>query len=569
MKNMSKEKQLFAFIMVAGLILRIWGIDFGLPYQFHQDETIVVNHALAYGAGDLNPHFFAIPPLTSYLLFFIYCIFFGLGSLAGFFVSTEEFALSFMKDPTFFYLIGRMFIGVIPGVSCVVALYHFLKKFVSTPAALYSMGIMSLCFINVVNSHYIYTDMLLVLAVILFFNVLYSVYKKGKTKSYCFAGAMLGIAAGVKYNAVLLVFPFALVSGIACKDQSGAGKVSNTVMKFLMGCVVSIIAFCLVNPFMILDYSGFMRSVAHQSGAFWFTGAAHHLTYSLFEGISPVLAVTGIIGLIVLCVKSTWGKIWCVFPVLFYIVLVFRSQHFFRYVLPIIPFLAAGAGYLIYDVLIKLRGLRNYKIAVTVCSIVLLIPTTAKSVKADMLFAAEDTRIVAASWIKNNILEGSKIACDSTNFRPALSQPYAQLKEKKKFLDEQPELARLKERKLELQLKAADEDEVGFPVYFLFDDPSEQGQFLNTIPALPYDIDAIRAAGIKYLAINAQLTSKAKEEMLARLGETDIVAEFSPYMDGKFRSPVDNTATTCLPVSSKEVYQRKRPGPALKIYYLK
>src|SRR3989344_5891622 len=50
-----------------GFKLRIWGLNFGLPYQFHQDEPIVVNHALAYGAGDLNPHFFIIPPLASYI----------------------------------------------------------------------------------------------------------------------------------------------------------------------------------------------------------------------------------------------------------------------------------------------------------------------------------------------------------------------------------------------------------------------------------------------------------------------------------------------------------------------
>ena len=74
----SVKKTLFMIILL-GAVLRLWGISFGLPYQFHQDEPIIVNHALAYGTGDFNPHFFIIPPLTSYILFFFYGIYFFAG----------------------------------------------------------------------------------------------------------------------------------------------------------------------------------------------------------------------------------------------------------------------------------------------------------------------------------------------------------------------------------------------------------------------------------------------------------------------------------------------------------
>ena len=68
----SKNRWLLAGILLLALALRITGIQFGLPHLYHADEPIVVNHALAYGAGDLNPHFFKIPPLVSYLLFVVY-----------------------------------------------------------------------------------------------------------------------------------------------------------------------------------------------------------------------------------------------------------------------------------------------------------------------------------------------------------------------------------------------------------------------------------------------------------------------------------------------------------------
>ncbi|MGB2880051.1 MAG: hypothetical protein WBD24_07700, partial [Candidatus Omnitrophota bacterium] len=89
MMDLKKKNILILSILVMGAVLRIWGLSFGLPFQLHQDEPIVVNHALAYGAGDLNPHFFIIPPLCSYLLFFAYGLYFILGKIAGLFAGTE------------------------------------------------------------------------------------------------------------------------------------------------------------------------------------------------------------------------------------------------------------------------------------------------------------------------------------------------------------------------------------------------------------------------------------------------------------------------------------------------
>ncbi len=89
------------WVIAAALLLRVIGIGFGLPAAYHQDEPIVVNHALAYAGGDFNPHFFKIPPLVSYLLFGVYgftyvllCFFTG--------ATTEQFGALYFRDPTLF-----------------------------------------------------------------------------------------------------------------------------------------------------------------------------------------------------------------------------------------------------------------------------------------------------------------------------------------------------------------------------------------------------------------------------------------------------------------------------------
>ena len=40
-----------------GFLLRVTAVNFGLPHLYHADEPIVVNHALAYGAGDTRERF--------------------------------------------------------------------------------------------------------------------------------------------------------------------------------------------------------------------------------------------------------------------------------------------------------------------------------------------------------------------------------------------------------------------------------------------------------------------------------------------------------------------------------
>ena len=115
------------WILALAFGLRLCGIGFGLPHLFHQDEPIIVNHAMAYGGGDFNPHFFKIPPLTSYLLFFLYGLYYGLTAVTQG-VSPEGFAVLFFCDPSVFYLIARIVFGAILGTASVYLLFRLTKK---------------------------------------------------------------------------------------------------------------------------------------------------------------------------------------------------------------------------------------------------------------------------------------------------------------------------------------------------------------------------------------------------------------------------------------------------------
>ncbi|MDP8298568.1 MAG: glycosyltransferase family 39 protein [Candidatus Tantalella remota] len=566
----NRTRYLLFLVILVGFILRIWGINFGLPDQIHQDEPIVVNHALAYGTGDLNPHFFAIPPFASYLLFIVYGILFAAGKLLGSWHGAEDFAVYFFRDPSIFYLTGRFFIGALPGVGCVILTYFLGKKISSKRSSLYAAAVMAVAYLNVVNSHYIYTDMLLVAFIVFFYIRLFCLYERPSFANYIAAGCLMGLAVGTKYNGLFLFVPLLITHLGAVRSFAGKAGSHAGYGTIVFSLIAAALVFMIVNPFAFIDYKGFLDSSLSQTGAFSYTGWSHHIVYSLFEGLSIFVTLAGVIGLLFFLRKGVAGLILLSFPAVFYCILALKSQHFARYVLPLIPFLSIGCAYLIYDVLYGRLCSRWTRMALAVISIAVLLPMLGKSVKADMLLAGDDTRVISAEWIMANIPEGTAIACDSTVFRPFLKQPYSQLVLKQEFLNRQEGLGRLKEKKLTMEMKASDKEKEGYPVYFLYEDPRGQGQFLDTIPALAYDLDEMKAEGVEYVSVNMQDLGGGKKAFLKELEvKAKPVKSFSPYASGGYEENKDPVASTCMPVADNELYSRNKKGPYLRLYRIK
>jgi hypothetical protein len=110
-----KKHYLLISIIILGAALRFWGINFGLPYQFHQDEPMAINHAFGYGSGDFNPHYFQLPPFLSYVLFFIYGILYLVGRVTHFFIDKDAFLVLFLRDPTIYILsCSEILVGICP-----------------------------------------------------------------------------------------------------------------------------------------------------------------------------------------------------------------------------------------------------------------------------------------------------------------------------------------------------------------------------------------------------------------------------------------------------------------------
>ncbi|MDW8071222.1 MAG: hypothetical protein RMK79_07080, partial [Anaerolineae bacterium] len=89
-------------IIGIGAGLRVWGLNFGLPYVYHVDEQVYVSAALNLGRGVIAQH--AVSTFQN-ILFVEYILFYLIGHFIGWFSSLADFEALYRGDSTPFFLL--------------------------------------------------------------------------------------------------------------------------------------------------------------------------------------------------------------------------------------------------------------------------------------------------------------------------------------------------------------------------------------------------------------------------------------------------------------------------------
>ena len=113
-----------AGLCVLALGLRMHALNYGLPDVLNPDEIPILNRALAFGKGSLNPKNFLYPTLYFYALFVWEALFFVVGRLGGLFHTIGDFERMFFTDHSPHVLAGRALTATC-GVLTVAAVYRF------------------------------------------------------------------------------------------------------------------------------------------------------------------------------------------------------------------------------------------------------------------------------------------------------------------------------------------------------------------------------------------------------------------------------------------------------------
>ena len=355
-----------AAILALAATLRLVGIEYGLPFGslLNPDEQNIVPRAwgMVHGAG-ADPHWFDYPTLVLYVL-------------APF--------QAWQDHPS--YLTARIVVALF-GVAAVAAAWWLGRVAYGKTAGLVAAAAVAVETIGVAYSHMAVTDvpMTALIAVSLAFAV---------TGRLELAGIAAGLAASAKYPAVFLVVPL-LVAGWG-RWRRLAISLAAAAAAFLATS-----PYVLVHPHQAWSDASRVQRLAREGwlGFEHDSWALFSFTGKLWDGLGPALVVA-VAGLaLALRRRSRTDLILAAFVVAYLVDLLTIRAHFDRYVLPLVPALAALAG--------RQRLLAPLTLAYLVVPLVWAIGD-------DVRLTRTDTRVAAHAWIERNIPPTATVAAESS-----------------------------------------------------------------------------------------------------------------------------------------------------------
>jgi hypothetical protein len=399
--------------VLAGLVLRLWGIRSGLPYAYNADESShFLPQAVGMFRGDLDPHYFINPPG------FTYATHIGLRLRFG---GAESVWSAYADDPGSVYVVGRI-VSALIGVTSVWLVYLAGVRLLDRRTGFLAAGLLASAFLPVFYGHLALNDAPTVAPVALGLWASAGVLRHGRDRDYLIAGLAVGLAAALKYTGGIVLLPVLIGAVIQAAQPDGrVPAVRGTMLAF----VAFALAFVAANPYALLNFDDFWFGIAHQSsaaggetttklGSTRGGGIGFYvwtLTWGL--GIIPSVAAVGALFPLWRDDRRVWFML--VPTVVFFLLFMSIQGRFFaRWLLPVYPTMALLAGYAGTRLveLVEFRRPRWQHAALVVVGLVLCGQGLLSSVHVGRVLAREDTRNETRDWMVKNIKPNDKIVLE-------------------------------------------------------------------------------------------------------------------------------------------------------------
>ena len=542
--------------LLAGFVLRVTGIHWGMHYP---DEHIVINHAMAFGTGDLNPHFFIYPTLLMYVLFIFYGIFYVLGHLVQFFPTADDFLRLYLLSPHIFYMLARM-VSVLFGTATIWACYKLTAKYANSAAARIAAIFMAVCFLPVRDSHFVITDIPLTFFMTLALALTLKYLDSRRMQDLLWASALTGIAASIKYNAFFLALPIAAAYFMTEKPQ-----ISRVFRDALSCALLMVAAFFVGSPFVFLDFGSASKEILHQlevNRAFH-VGPWHHLSM-VFYGLDIYLFFLFVLGFL-LSLRNFDKKLAILISFLgaYYYLITKAGQPFERYVLPLLPVCILFAAVALQKAEAWIADPRQRKTFLIGLTAVVTSLSLVKTLSSDILFLHQDTRDLAAQWISAHVPPKSTVVLDNAMDCPRLTASKEQIEQKIKDLNAQSSQDRIKERRLKALAEIQPYPKDSYDLYYL---GIETGQFTLLGPGVPFSVESLEVIHADYVVADTRAMArqmKFYEELKQR---ADQVALFDPRKNPE--RPMTSEHWTTIPIDGF-FWNYKNPGPMIHIFKIR
>jgi hypothetical protein len=396
------HRLVLALILATGLALRLWNIDYGLPFVYSIDEgSHFTSRAVEMFWQDLDPGYYQNPSAYTYLIYALFRAMYGpLGFL--FDLPFGNVTDQFDKNPTEMWIAARALAAVLC-MAGVAATYWAARRLWGVREGLVAAGLLAFAFLPVAYSRVAVTDVGALLGVALALGFAVWAYEDGRLRYFAAAGAAAGLALSFKYTAGLALLPLA-VAALALLRADAARAIGGLAL----GVALAGLVFIALNPYLFGSLDAWWSDLRDQAEVArdqpkpgQESGGISYYLDSVTWGLGWALAFAALAGAVIELRRDVVrGLMLIAVPLALFVYLSAQSRYFGRWLLPAYPALAmlAAAALSQLSSLVpnpKWRG----PVLGGVAALVLLQPFAA-DVRSAQVLGRDDTRQQARDWLE-------------------------------------------------------------------------------------------------------------------------------------------------------------------------
>jgi Dolichyl-phosphate-mannose-protein mannosyltransferase len=436
------HRLVLVLILVAGFALRVWHIDYGLPFVYSIDEgSHFTSRAVEMFWQDLDPGYYQNPGAYTYLVYGLLRLMYGpLGFVFDLrFANVTE---QFDKNPTEIWIAARTLAAALC-MGGVAATYWAARRLWGVREGLVAAAVMAFAFLPVAYSRVAVTDVGALIGVALSLGFAVRAYdarpvrgaawRRGRlrgalagdhpTRDLALAGAAAGLAVSFKYTAGVALLPVA-IAALARLRSDGPRVFAGLAL----GCVLAAVVFVALNPFLFDSFSGWWSDVRDQAEVArdqpkpgQASGGVSYYLDSLTWGLGWAAAFAALAGALLELRRSlVRGLMLIAVPLALFIYLTAQSRYFGRWLLPAYPALAMLAAVAISRAaeLVSLRMARAPRpfgarlrrsprrharaaaLVLAAITLLVLLQPLAADVRSAQVLGRDDTRQQARDWLE-------------------------------------------------------------------------------------------------------------------------------------------------------------------------
>jgi hypothetical protein len=442
-KHIFNSRKVLVLIVLLGLLLRLFGLDWDQGFHLHPDERAIVlavvklvypHNLTEFLSPDSpwNPKFFAYGSFPMYLL-----------QLAG--ITAGQFDPRY-ADYMLINIVGRVMSALFDSAT-IILLFFIGRKLFRPAIGLLASFFYAVSVLPIQLSHFYAVDTILTFFVTGSLYLLMLFYEKPTFKKAILTGIFFGLALATKASAIVLGiaivavlfidFLFVFVRHITKPKRYLPAlneSLKNTFTYGLILAAVSFVIFILGEPYALIDNKTYWEQTLYQSmmtkDAFVFPYTLQYVgkipyLYELknifFFGMGPFIATFCFFGtaytLFIATRKHHKNLFASLLPLFIFFVCYFWvvggfAIGFMRYMLPVYPILCLFGAMLLFTLAKKLNYTMQNKSERAIIYAATMLILLIWPLSFEHIYTKHNSRYTATQWINQHIQPGQTIAIE-------------------------------------------------------------------------------------------------------------------------------------------------------------